>query len=885
MHRSRGWLTFTAVGLLAGCGQRDVAIRVNVALESGFSSRCVLLELRDTSGGLLRTSTPMLTSTPMSTVRRQRLTVAIFPDGLPGSLTVKALGFSDDACTTRLEPEVSEERGASFPTDKQVQDVDLTLKAAPMMSIDRDGDGVPADRDCDDRDPQRRPGLDEVCTDGKDNDCNQQADCADTACDQRQCRGAGSVCAASRCTETACANSMDDDDDGARDCLDVDCLGRACRNSGTCAADGGCSGATSEQGLCDDGADNDADGQPDCRDPDCQNQPCSDGLGCTRGERCQNAGPAGQCTGGAAATCEVGTNVCAGSQGSCQEPDGGCVYPPVDAGAGCNDGVTCTSNDACDGDGGCAGTPKECLTPPPGACWETIGFCLEADGGCVYDIAVGRPSCSDSDLCTVNDACLDDGGCLGVPLDCSNAIPPTECLVSANSCDRDAGLCSFLERTGPCDGGSCVAGQCVAPDAGAPSDAGTAADAGPSDAGPMDGGVLPVDAGAVVDAGTPAPDAGSFLRPSNFTLADLADAGSVAHLDFTCNVTISLNPVGIEGDLLCMPPALPTPKLVTQPNGTTLVVFVMDRLTVRPNVQVRFQRGTTGGFADRMPVFAVRGNATIDGTVQVNAPERFVLGTGTVGDPGPGGQGALCPMTTNGSGQSDRSGGGQGGAFGANSGAGGRGADNGGQGAPAQQANGAAELTPLRGGCSGSRGGNAANTQVGRAAGAFQLWVRDQLVINGSLQANGSRGTPSLNRGGGGGGGGSGGGLLIEASTITIGSSAILAANGGSGAEGSSGFAGREGQPGTVGVTPAPGGSGFSPCGGFGGRGGALNGGATDGQAGGLDMSCTQSNLGGGGGGGGSVGRIRINSLSACTIATAARLSPQSTSNVPGCVR
>lgn len=40
---------------------------------------------------------------------------------------------------------------------------------------DRDGDGVPAGEDCDDRDPDRAPGLEEVC-DGMDNDCDGQVD-------------------------------------------------------------------------------------------------------------------------------------------------------------------------------------------------------------------------------------------------------------------------------------------------------------------------------------------------------------------------------------------------------------------------------------------------------------------------------------------------------------------------------------------------------------------------------------------------------------------------------------------------------------------------------------------------------------------------------------
>jgi hypothetical protein len=46
------------------------------------------------------------------------------------------------------------------------------------QGLDLDGDGIPAREDCDDADPARAPGLDEVC-DGADNDCDGQVDAAD----------------------------------------------------------------------------------------------------------------------------------------------------------------------------------------------------------------------------------------------------------------------------------------------------------------------------------------------------------------------------------------------------------------------------------------------------------------------------------------------------------------------------------------------------------------------------------------------------------------------------------------------------------------------------------------------------------------------------------
>lgn len=846
------------------------ALRVAIALEDGIKSTCVALEVRDTGGMLLTTSGGARTQ------GRMVLSAAIFRDDLPETVALQAIGFSDVDCTMRSVPaEASESITETFPATS-LRDVKVTVKRAPSMSIDVDNDGSPADKDCDDRDPQRRPGLAESCTDGKDNDCNDFFDCGDPTCTGKQCKAVGSICAGSgRCTETSCADGLDEDQDGTRDCADDECVGKPCANGGTCTQQGACANATSETGLCADDVDNDGDGRKDCADSDCNLQACSDGLACNAQEVCSN----GVCGGGMAVSCPASTNACAASVGTCREPDGGCFYAPLAADAGCNDGFTCTVNDTCDGDGGCAGEPRVCTTPPPGDCWEASGRCDEADGGCVYDIAVGRLSCADSDPCTVNDACLEDGGCLGAPLDCSNAIPPNECQVATNQCL--AGACLFMNRTGGCDGGTCQAGACTPDpfDAGQPVDAGAAVDAGSSN----DAGAV-MDAGATPDAGSSV-DGGSFLPPSNVPLSTIDTAPTVAHLNFTCNATMTLNPPGYRDDLGCAEPTLPTPVLVPQTNGPTLVVYVVDRLTVASGVTVKVVRGSSGGTGDRALVIAVKGDAQVNGTIDVSASEGWV-GITYVIESGPGGQGAFCPANTAGIGNGDKSGGGQGGGFGLAGGNGGDGADSGGNGASGLAASGVPTLVPLRGGCPGSRGGKGGGDRYGRAGGALQLWVRGQLSLNGALIASGGRGFGAQTTGGGGGGGGSGGGLLIEATRLTLGASAIIAANGGSGAEGSAYWPagiGRDGQYGTVGMTPAPGGSGANVCGGYGGRGGARNGDATNGQQGGVEQSCNASNLGGGGGGGGGVGRVRINSLNACSIASGARISPQATSNRTGC--
>ncbi len=73
-------------------------------------------------------------------------------------------------------------------SDPQAQD-------CPVMQVcdDRDGDGFSPSGgfcgplDCDDLDGSRSPGADEVCGDGRDNDCDGQIDLADAECNGSDC--------------------------------------------------------------------------------------------------------------------------------------------------------------------------------------------------------------------------------------------------------------------------------------------------------------------------------------------------------------------------------------------------------------------------------------------------------------------------------------------------------------------------------------------------------------------------------------------------------------------------------------------------------------------------------------------------------------------------
>ena len=112
-----------------------------------------------------------------------------------------------------------------------------------------------------------RPRLESEadCRDGRDDDLDGHADCADLGCDGApHCDPAG---------EARCEDGLDNDGDARPDCADDDCEGTA-----ACEAD--------EETRCTDGVDNDGDGLVDCFDLDCYDH-------CPEGQECH---PDGYCT-------------------------------------------------------------------------------------------------------------------------------------------------------------------------------------------------------------------------------------------------------------------------------------------------------------------------------------------------------------------------------------------------------------------------------------------------------------------------------------------------------------------------------------------------------------------------------------------------------------
>jgi len=135
-------------------------------------------------------------------------------------------------------------------------------------------------------------------------------------------------------------------------------------------------------------------GSYDCGDSDTEDgSPCDDGEFCTTGETCDG----GDCGDGNARDCSVGADDC--SAGTCSESDG-CMFEPQPDDTPCDDGLVCTTGDACL-DGQCTGAEVQC---EGSAC--SGAFCDETYGGCYQagDLPNGT-ECDDDNVCTVASSC------------------------------------------------------------------------------------------------------------------------------------------------------------------------------------------------------------------------------------------------------------------------------------------------------------------------------------------------------------------------------------------------------------------------------------------------------------------------------------------------
>lgn len=653
-----------------------------------------------------------------------------------------------------------------------------------------------------------------------------------------------------------CAGGVDEDCDGLADCADPMCAMAACG----VGLDGGsaCVAGACVELNCSNTADDDLDALTNCADPDCAARACAL-LSTCQGNVCV----------------QPMETVCTDGMDNDGDTFVDCLDSDCNA-RGCSDGLSCTAGEVCSSLACGGGTTRTCATPP--TCFMTMGSCTEPDAGCRYTPSPGT-SCTDGLRCTQMDACLADGGCSGKAVSCEQSAD--QCRVATGVCVEADGGCFFANlpngstcddgnpctRSDSCNAGSCQSGALVACVPGVCRSAGSVGCL-------ADGGCDFVDvaAGAACDGGVcnGAGGCGRFpYVPSNFREADVPrDAGPA--LTITCPTTMAINPdSGITITSACSVP-VPSAHVIAQPGGrdallvTTPTLFIADAGSL-----------TVTGSAFPV-IFAVTGSVDIAGALDVS---------GQAGASGPGGNDAtLCGTSRGEPGQTVNAsprGGGAGGSFGSTGSNGGRGDQSLSLGGVAGPVSGGPTLVPLRGGCSGGNGGGTTGGGPGgRAGGALQLSATGTLRIRGRVTSAGKGGGPGdanaeAVEGPGGGGAGSGGAILLEAQLVTVTGHVTANGGGGGGAEAGSGVS----NPGTDGlpfsVNPAPGGVAPGGGGGSGGRGGARSGGAQAGVNGGPTN-------GGGGGGGGGFGRVRVNSVQACT-GTPLTMSPQASSATPAC--
>ena len=183
---------------------------------------------------------------------------------------------------------------------------------------------------------------------------------------------------------------------------------------------------------------------------------CDDNSVCTA-DSCDPANVAHPCTNDSSLlgdTCNDG-NDC--TTDAC-DPVLFCVFPPKALGIACNDFLSCTNNDACDGVGSCIGH-SVCDDGLP--C--TDDFADEANA-CACTNAVSFPGtiCDDGSVCTAGTTCDGLGGTSascnlangGTPLNCDDNNPCTD-----DSCDPVLG-CVHTDNTASCsDGDACTVGD------------------------------------------------------------------------------------------------------------------------------------------------------------------------------------------------------------------------------------------------------------------------------------------------------------------------------------------------------------------------------------------------------------------------------------------
>lgn len=183
----------------------------------------------------------------------------------------------------------------------------------------------------------------------------------------------------------------------------------------------------------------------------CQPDLAQDSQTCAGCQICDN----GQCVPDPAIVCAALTQC--HEAGVCDPATGACTNPAKANGASCDDGNSCTTDDACQ-DGVCIGTPKDCAAEGD-VCNDPI---CRTDGTCGKNPKPDGTSCNaDNDSCTSGDSCQAGVCTAGAGVDCSTLDDGC----NTGSCRSSNGQCiSQAKADGTLCGtdGACLAGVCQA---------------------------------------------------------------------------------------------------------------------------------------------------------------------------------------------------------------------------------------------------------------------------------------------------------------------------------------------------------------------------------------------------------------------------------------
>ncbi len=282
-----------------------------------------------------------------------------------------------------------------------------------------------------------------ACDDGV--NCTTSDVCSNGLCiaDPVDCSGLDDACNVGICNEGLGTCEATPANESGA-CDDLDpCTINDACTNGTCA--GVPKDCSALDGPCTIGVCNGTTGECEAA-PANEDQSCDDGLLCTTDDACSN----GLCEGDPV-DCTSLDGQC--STGVCNPTSGACEANPINEGLGCDDGDLCTETDICAA-GTCGGAAVDCSSLDDDC---NAGTCNPSTGTCEAAPVNEGGGCDDGDLCTTLDACT-NGVCAGEAVDCSGL--DDSCLIGA--CNASTGACEALPANegGACDDGdNCTIGD------------------------------------------------------------------------------------------------------------------------------------------------------------------------------------------------------------------------------------------------------------------------------------------------------------------------------------------------------------------------------------------------------------------------------------------